>query len=91
MKGNIKIGIATLLVLLMALATAGTASASETIYGNGALSLKFMEEKSATGQTIEYNYGDTIKVECTYDGGSDTTNYLDLKDRANNNDRLERY
>ncbi len=91
MKGNIKIGIATLLVLLMALSTAGTASAASKSLTSGNVTIDFLNAKSTDTQEVTYDYGDTIKLDLVYPADSDSTQWLDIKDRDNANDRIKRY
>jgi|Deesub1362A_J573_1020465.scaffolds.fasta_scaffold00306_1 PGF-CTERM protein len=88
MKGSLKIGIAALIVLLMA--SAVSAADSSTIQDTN-ITLKILDIKEEVGNTIKINYGDTLKVKVTYPADSDSTQYLDVKDRDNNNALIERY
>lgn len=90
-KGRLKILIAILLVVLMALSTSSTVSAASKTITNGSLLMEFQDAKSVSGRIIEYDYGDTIKIDLIYPATTDSTQYLDIRDRDNNNNLLKRY
>jgi PGF-CTERM protein len=100
-KGSLKIGIAALIVLLMAMGTANALDSSTIQSADGDITIKLLDIKSDSttsavyrgityNYTVEYNYGDTIKIRVQWANGSDS-GYLRLLDVDNNFEIIETY
>lgn len=85
----LKIGVSVLITMLLVTANASALDSSTMQSDN--IALKLLDIKDETGDTITINYGETFEADVTYSADSDSTQYLDLKDRDNNNELVKRY
>lgn len=84
----LKIGIGVLITMLLVTANASAIDSSTMQSDN--IALKLLDIKDETGDTITISYGEALKMEVTYPGDPDSSQYIDLKDRDNNNDLIKR-
>lgn len=85
----LKIGFVVLITMLLTTANASALDSSTMQSDN--IALKLLDIKEETGNTIKINYGETFKAEVNYPADSDSTQYIDMMDRDNNNERVKRY
>ncbi len=76
---------------MLLLITANASALDSSTMQSGNIALKLLDIKDETGDTITINYGETFKMEVTYPADSSSTQYIDLKDRDDNNDLVKRY